>query len=86
MSEQDISIAAMERTDPADRLKYLDEACAGDVELHARVEKLIEKSQLLGSFLDLRDGFRINRVNTRIRLLCRFGQQEHDRQNGNQCD
>jgi formylglycine-generating enzyme required for sulfatase activity/serine/threonine protein kinase len=52
MSEQDIYIEAMDRQDPSDRQRYLDEACVGDSALRERVEKLIRQSDQLGSFLE----------------------------------
>src|SRR5262245_33695184 len=38
---KDIFLAALEKTGPADRAVYLDEACAGDAELRRRVEELL---------------------------------------------
>jgi hypothetical protein len=45
VTEESLSLAALQRTDPADRWAFLDPACAGGVELprHRRkVEELIE--------------------------------------------
>src|SRR4051794_6590417 len=41
MSEESLFVAALTRTDPAERRKFLDEACAGDEPLRQRVEKLL---------------------------------------------
>ena len=37
-----IFMAALERTTPADRAAYLDEACAGNMALRRRVEALLQ--------------------------------------------
>ncbi len=42
MLERDICVAASERTDPAVRAAFLDEACAGDTALRARIEQLLQ--------------------------------------------
>ena len=42
MIERDICVAASERTDPAVRAAFLDEACAGDTALRARIEQLLQ--------------------------------------------
>src|SRR5262245_32456184 len=47
----DIYLAALEREGDA-RKSYLDEACAGDSELHRRVERLLQAQANLGSFLE----------------------------------
>jgi serine/threonine protein kinase/Flp pilus assembly protein TadD len=52
MSEQEIYIEAMNRPDPADRRRFLDEACAGNEVLRERIESLIRQSDQLGSFLE----------------------------------
>ena len=50
MSERDLFLAAIDRPDPA-RAAYLEEACAGDVALRARVEDLLRSHDTAGSFL-----------------------------------
>ena len=52
MTEQEIYINAIDRLDPVERQRYLDEACNGDSALRERVEKLIRQSDQLGSFLE----------------------------------
>ena len=52
MNEQEIYIEALERTNPADRKAFLDDACAGDPALRECVEHLIRQSDQLGSFLE----------------------------------
>ena len=52
MSEQEIYMELMNRPDPADRCRFLDQACAGNEPLRNRVEKLIRQSDQLGSFLE----------------------------------
>ncbi|MCA9071109.1 MAG: protein kinase, partial [Planctomycetaceae bacterium] len=52
MNEPDIYIEAIERKDPADRQRFLDEACKGNPELRERVEKLLRQSDQIGSFLE----------------------------------
>src|SRR5262245_40185270 len=44
MTEREICAAASERTDPAARAAFLDEACAGDTALRARVEQLLQSA------------------------------------------
>ena len=41
MSEREIYAAASERSDPAARAAFLDEACGGDTALRSRVEQLL---------------------------------------------
>jgi eukaryotic-like serine/threonine-protein kinase len=41
MTEESLFLAALERTDPADRQAFLDQACAGDTELRRRIELLL---------------------------------------------
>src|SRR6516225_8320532 len=41
MSEESLFLAALDRTDAADRQALLDQACAGDAELRRRVELLL---------------------------------------------
>jgi WD40 repeat protein len=52
MTEETIFDAALAMQTPAERLAYLDEACADDVELRLRVEGLIKAHEAAGSFLD----------------------------------
>ncbi|MFO0936339.1 MAG: serine/threonine-protein kinase [Gemmataceae bacterium] len=49
---EEFFFAALDRTSPADRAAYLDEACAGRPELRARVEKLLAAHPRIGGFLD----------------------------------
>jgi hypothetical protein len=42
MSEREVFIEALQRTDPGERSSYLDQACAGDEALRRRVEQLLE--------------------------------------------
>src|SRR5436190_2223797 len=51
MNEQSIFIAALEHETPA-RGGYLDDACAGDVALRQRVEKLLASHEQAVDFLD----------------------------------
>jgi WD40 repeat protein len=41
MSEESLFLAALRRTDPADRQAFLEQACAGDAELRRRIEMLL---------------------------------------------
>jgi WD40 repeat protein len=41
MTEESLFLAALERTDPAERQVFLDQACAGDAELRQRIERLL---------------------------------------------
>jgi hypothetical protein len=50
-SAESIFFAALEKTDPAERAAYLDEACRGDDDLRRRVEQLLEAHPQVGSFL-----------------------------------
>jgi WD40 repeat protein/serine/threonine protein kinase len=52
MSERDIFIAALQKDVPAQRQTYLDEACAGQSEMRARVESLLRLNEGAGSFLE----------------------------------
>lgn len=52
MSEQEIYIEAINRRDPAERRRFLGEACAGNEVLRERIETLIRQSDQLGSFLE----------------------------------
>jgi hypothetical protein len=53
MTEQALFLAALERTDPAERTAYLDAACAGDPALRTRIEALLRSSDHAGTFLDM---------------------------------
>jgi eukaryotic-like serine/threonine-protein kinase len=52
MTERSIFLAALDRTDPADRAAYLDRACAGDAELRRRIEALLEAHAEPGDFVE----------------------------------
>jgi serine/threonine protein kinase len=50
-SAESIFFAALEKTNPAERAAYLDEACHGDSDLRRRVERLLEAHPQVGNFL-----------------------------------
>ncbi len=52
MTEEAIFAAALLKTDPAERAAYLDEVCAGDAALRARVEALLRSHEQAGNFLE----------------------------------
>src|SRR3989475_4919735 len=52
MQEQTIFVEALEKANPADRVAFLDQACGGDTALRQRVERLLERHQQAGSFLE----------------------------------
>jgi tetratricopeptide (TPR) repeat protein len=52
MSERSIFIAALEKDDAALRAAYLDQACAGDEVLRARIERLLKAHEPADSFLE----------------------------------
>jgi serine/threonine protein kinase len=52
VSEQEIYIEAQNRRDPAERGRFLDEACAGNAALRERIEALFRQADQLGSFLE----------------------------------
>src|SRR4051812_10909285 len=52
MKGEQIFLEAVERKSPADRVAYLERACAGDPELRARIEDLIRAHEQPGTFLD----------------------------------
>src|SRR4051812_47923385 len=52
-NEESLFAEALARTDPQDRLHYLESACAGDGGLRARVEALLDAHEASG-FLDAR--------------------------------
>ena len=49
---EEVFFAALEKATPAGRAAYLDEACAGQPELRARVEKLLAAHPRVGDFLE----------------------------------
>jgi serine/threonine-protein kinase len=53
MREQSLFIEALEHEDPAQRATFLDLACAGDLALRLRVERLLQRHLESGSFLDV---------------------------------
>ncbi len=53
MRERDIFAAALERTDPAARAAFLDEACGGDPGLRAHIERLLRAHDQPDSLLDV---------------------------------
>src|SRR6516164_4735326 len=52
MNEERIFAVALEKSDPAERVAYLEEACAGDSGLRRRVEALLQSHEEAGSFLE----------------------------------
>jgi serine/threonine protein kinase/Tfp pilus assembly protein PilF len=52
MSERDIFIAALQKTDAAERSSFLDQACAGDAALRQRLEVLLQAHAEAGGFLE----------------------------------
>src|SRR5262245_12003460 len=52
MTEQDIYIEAMNWPDAASRGRFLDQACGDDSALRARLDRLIQCSHNVGSFLE----------------------------------
>jgi serine/threonine protein kinase len=52
MTEREIFIAALQKSDPADRAAFLDQACADDQIMRARVGQLLQKNEQAGSFLE----------------------------------
>src|SRR5262249_10269666 len=51
-SAESIFFAALEKTSPAERAAYLDEACRDNAELRRQVERLLEAHPQVGSFLE----------------------------------
>jgi serine/threonine-protein kinase len=51
MTEETLFAQALEKADPAQRAAFLDEACAGDPALRARLEALLGSHERAGSFL-----------------------------------
>jgi eukaryotic-like serine/threonine-protein kinase len=52
MSERSIFIAALEKDDPAERAAYLAQACADDLPLRERIERLLKAHEPAESFLE----------------------------------
>ena len=52
MTERDIFICALQKENQAERLRYLDEICAGQPELRQQVEALLRLFGEAGSFLE----------------------------------
>jgi WD40 repeat protein/serine/threonine protein kinase len=52
MNERSIFIAALEKDDANERAAYLDQACAGDVLLRQRIERLLKAHEGADSFLE----------------------------------
>src|SRR5262245_47529968 len=52
MTERDLFLAALDLKDPAQRLAYLDEACARQPELRKQVEHLLWLHEGAGDFLE----------------------------------
>src|SRR3989475_5751467 len=52
MNERNIFVAALQRSNAANRSAFLDEACAGDKGLRSQVEALLREHDQLGSFLE----------------------------------
>jgi serine/threonine protein kinase/tetratricopeptide (TPR) repeat protein len=52
MQEQSLFIEALEKEDPAERAAFLDQACAGDPALRQRIERLLERHEQAGNFLE----------------------------------
>ena len=51
MNERELFLAAVELSDPGARALYLDNACAGDAALRARIEALLKSHEEAGNFL-----------------------------------
>jgi tetratricopeptide (TPR) repeat protein len=52
MSEREIFVAALAKSDPSARAAYLAEVCGADVALRQRVDSLVREHEQLGSFLE----------------------------------
>jgi serine/threonine protein kinase/tetratricopeptide (TPR) repeat protein len=52
MREQSVFIEALEKESPGERAAFLDQACADDPALRQRVERLLQRHQETGRFLD----------------------------------
>ncbi len=85
MQEQSIFIEALEREDPGERSAYLDRACAGDLTLRRRIERLLDRHREPDPFLEYParelaatlDALTVERPHARIgpyRLLQQLGE------------
>jgi len=52
MNERAIFVEALQRREPRERREYLNETCAGQPALRQRVERLLDRHENAGSFLD----------------------------------
>src|SRR5207245_10098708 len=52
MEEQSIFIEALEKEDPVERAAFLDRTCAADLALRQRVERLLQRHEQPGIFLE----------------------------------
>ena len=52
MNEETLFAAALEKSTPADRQAFLEKACAGDVALRRRVERLLAAHMETSGILD----------------------------------
>src|SRR5208337_3567721 len=52
MDEQSIFLAALEKSTPAERSAWLDQACGADTALRQRIETLLSRHDDVGSFLE----------------------------------
>jgi hypothetical protein len=51
MTDRTLFEAALERSDPAERARFLNEACGGDLDQRRRVEELLRNHERSGDFL-----------------------------------
>jgi serine/threonine protein kinase len=59
MQEQSIFIEALEKEKPGERAAFLDQVCAGDAALRQRIDRLLQRHEQSGSFLESPAGRRI---------------------------
>jgi hypothetical protein len=52
ITEREIFVAALNQPGPGERRAFLDQACAGNADVRARVEALLAAHDELGSFLE----------------------------------
>jgi eukaryotic-like serine/threonine-protein kinase len=52
VQEQSIFTEALEKADPNERAAFLDQVCAGDRALRERIERLLQRHEQAGSFLN----------------------------------
>jgi serine/threonine protein kinase/tetratricopeptide (TPR) repeat protein len=52
MDEQSIFIEALEKADPGERAAFLDQACGADSAIRHRIDRLLQRHQQPGSFLE----------------------------------